>query len=171
MDTATDTAPIAEIYDPKHFEPRMGIGGLLSRVKMALVDALDAELAQFDISAAQYVILVNLASGCDSSSDLCRSVSYDPGAMTRMLDRLERKGLIRRVRCFEDRRVARLALAAAAGLVLIHLGGLAQLAILTGSGSGAVRLGTLPFLAGDLAKLVIAVLLLWPTMRPVRARL
>ncbi len=60
----------------------------------------------------------------------------------------------------DGRRVARLALAAAAGLVLIHLGGLAQLAILTGSGSGAVRLGTLPFLAGDLVKLVIAVLLL-----------
>src|SRR5438477_197079 len=71
----------------------------------------------------------------------------------------------------DGRRVARLALAAAAGLVLIHLGGLAQLAILTGSGSGAVRLGTLPFLAGDLVKLVIAVLLLRPTIRPVRARL
>ncbi len=71
----------------------------------------------------------------------------------------------------DGRRVARLALAAAAGLVLIHLGGLAQLAILTGSGSGAVRLGTLPFLAGDLVKLVIAVLVLRPTIGPVRTRL
>src|SRR5205814_2911501 len=104
MDTATDTKPVTEIYDPKRFDPRMGIGGLLSRVKMSLVDALDAELAQFDISAAQYVILVNLASGCDSSSDLCKGVSYDPGAMTRMLDRLERKGLVRRARCPDDRR-------------------------------------------------------------------
>ena len=110
MDTATDIAPVAEIYDPKRFDPRTGIGGLLSRVKMSIVEAMDAELAPFDISTAQYVILVNLANGCDSSSDLCRSVSYDPGAMTRMLDRLERKGLVRRVRCFEDRRVARLAL-------------------------------------------------------------
>jgi len=110
MDTATDTVPVSEIYDPKRFDPKMGIGGLLSRVKMSIVDAMDAELAQFDISTAQYVILVNLASGCDSSSDLCRSVSYDPGAMTRMLDRLERKGLVRRVRCSEDRRIARLAL-------------------------------------------------------------
>jgi DNA-binding MarR family transcriptional regulator len=110
MDTATETAPVTEIYDPKRFDPKVGIGGLLSRVKAKLVDGLDAELAPFEISAAQYVILVNLASGCGSSSDLCRSVSYDPGAMTRMLDRLERKGLIRRVRCSEDRRVARLAL-------------------------------------------------------------
>ena len=71
----------------------------------------------------------------------------------------------------DGRRVARLALAAAAGLVLIHLGGLTQLAILTGSGSGAVRLGTAPFIVGDLAKLVIAVLVLRPTIGPVRARL
>jgi DNA-binding MarR family transcriptional regulator len=30
--------------------------------------------------------------------------------MTRMIDRLERKGLVRRVRCPEDRRVVKLAL-------------------------------------------------------------
>ncbi len=71
----------------------------------------------------------------------------------------------------DGRRVARLALAAAAGLVLIHLGGLAQLAILTGSGSGAVRIATLPFLAGDLVKVGLAVLILKPTVTPLRARL
>jgi len=109
MATVIDS-PVAEIYDPKHYDPKSGIGGLLSRVKAKLGEALDAELASLDISAAQYVILVNLASGVDSSSGLCKSVSYDPGAMTRMLDRLERKGLISRVRCAEDRRVARLAL-------------------------------------------------------------
>ena len=110
MDTGTDIASAAEIYDPKRFDPRTGVGGLLSRVKANLAEALDVELAPFDISVAQYVILVNLAHGADSSSDLCKSVSYDPGAMTRMLDRLERKKLITRVRSSEDRRVARLAL-------------------------------------------------------------
>src|SRR5207237_7900584 len=54
--------------------------------------------------------------------------------------------------------VARLSLAVFTGLVLIHLGGLAQLLILTGSATGALRLGTLPFLAGDLMKVAIAVL-------------
>ena len=71
----------------------------------------------------------------------------------------------------DGRRAARLALAAFAGLVLIHLGGLAQLALLTGSGSGAVRLGTLPFIVGDLAKVALAVLMLKPTVSPLRARL
>jgi biotin transporter BioY len=55
--------------------------------------------------------------------------------------------------------------------VLIHLGGLAQLAILTGNLSQAARFGTLPFLVGDLVKLCFAVLVLSLTIRPVRARL
>src|SRR5438477_9865640 len=98
------------IYDARGYNPKHSIGGLLSRVKMKLMDALDAELEPLGISSAQYVILVNLANGVDSASGLCRSVSYDPGAMTRMIDRLERKGLVRRVPCSEDRRVMRLAL-------------------------------------------------------------
>jgi biotin transport system substrate-specific component len=71
----------------------------------------------------------------------------------------------------DGRRLGRLALAVLAGLLLIHLGGLAQLVILTGSGALAVRLGTLPFLLGDLLKLAIAVLILKPTVSPLRARL
>lgn len=71
----------------------------------------------------------------------------------------------------DGRRVARLALAVLAGLVLIHLGGVAQLLLLTGSADLALRLGTLPFVAGDLLKLVAAVLILKPTVSPLRARL
>jgi DNA-binding MarR family transcriptional regulator len=102
--------PVEKIYDAKGYNPKHSIGGLLSRVKLKLMDALDAELEPLGISSAQYVILVNLANGVDSASGLCRSVSYDPGAMTRMIDRLERKGLVRRVPCSDDRRVMRLAL-------------------------------------------------------------
>jgi len=67
--------------------------------------------------------------------------------------------------------VARLSLAAFAGLALIHLGGLAQLVLLTGSGAAALQLGTLPFLLSDLGKLAIAVLFLRPFVSPLRARL
>ena len=58
-----------------------------------------------------------------------------------------------------------------AGLVLIHLGGLAQLAILTGSISGAARLATWPFLLGDVLKLVILVPVLTRLTPTIRARL
>jgi DNA-binding MarR family transcriptional regulator len=101
---------VTTIYDAKTFNPKTAIGGLISRVKLKLFDALERELAPYDITGAQYVILVGLANGIDSASGLCKGVSYDPGAMTRMIDRLERKGLVRRVRCPEDRRVVKLAL-------------------------------------------------------------
>ncbi|HET7296000.1 MAG TPA: biotin transporter BioY [Gemmatimonadales bacterium] len=68
-------------------------------------------------------------------------------------------------------RTRRLAVAALTGLVLIHLGGLAQLVLLTGSAGEAARLGTLPFLGGDLLKVALAVLILKPTVSPLRARL
>ncbi|HET9045438.1 MAG TPA: MarR family transcriptional regulator, partial [Casimicrobiaceae bacterium] len=79
----------APVYDPKTFDPNNGIGRLLSRVKMEMHEALDEALAPFDITTAQYVILVRLAGNdVDSAAELCKGVSYDPGAMTRMLDRL-----------------------------------------------------------------------------------
>src|SRR5258706_315328 len=67
--------------------------------------------------------------------------------------------------------MAQVALGVLAGLVLIHLGGLAQLAILTGNVSGAARLATWPFLLGDLLKLVILVPVLARLTPTVRARL
>ena len=68
-------------------------------------------------------------------------------------------------------RARAMALAALAGLALIHLGGLAQLLILTGSVTQAARLGTLPFIAGDLAKVALAILVLRSTVSATRARL
>jgi len=68
-------------------------------------------------------------------------------------------------------RVWRVACGVLAGLVLIHLGGLAQLAILTGNVSAAARFGTIPFLLGDLIKLAVLVPILIRLTPPVRARL
>jgi DNA-binding MarR family transcriptional regulator len=88
------------IYDPKTFEPHGSVLRTISRV-----------LAPFDITGAQFIILMILAGGeADSASGLCKGISYDPGAMTRMLDRLEQKGLIRRIQHPEDRRKTTLAL-------------------------------------------------------------
>jgi len=65
----------------------------------------------------------------------------------------------------------RVAMGVLCGLVLIHVGGLAQLVILTGNVEGAARLGTLPFLLGDLGKLAVAVAVLTKLTPAVRARL
>ncbi len=57
------------------------------------------------------------------------------------------------------------------GLVLIHLGGLAQLAIITGSIAGAAQLATWPFLLGDLLKIAVLVPVLTQLTPTIRARL
>ncbi|HVO90243.1 MAG TPA: MarR family transcriptional regulator [Casimicrobiaceae bacterium] len=85
----------------------------VTRVRIEFIEAVDRELAPFDITSAQFFILKLLMRGeVDSASGLCRGISYDPGAMTRMLDRLEQKKLIRRVQHPEDRRKTSLAVTA-----------------------------------------------------------
>jgi len=69
------------------------------------------------------------------------------------------------------RQWTRVALGVFAGLVLIHLGGLAQLAILTGNLSAAARFGTVPFLVGDLLKIAVLVPVLAKLTPTIRARL
>ena len=94
--------------------PKHGIIRLVNRVRVELIDALDRELSKFDISAAQLIVLASVANKeADSASRLCKNISYDPGAMTRMIDRLQQKGLIRRIPNPEDRRATNLELTAA----------------------------------------------------------
>jgi biotin transport system substrate-specific component len=52
--------------------------------------------------------------------------------------------------------VFRVLLACAFGMVIIHLGGVAQLALLGGDAALAFRVGFLPFLTGDLLKIGLA---------------
>jgi len=109
---------LGDIYDGATYQPCKSIGSLLSRVRVELLAALDGELAadkrlgSLEMSAAQYIIIANLAgpAGPRSASDLCKGISYDAGAMTRMLDRLESKGLIVRARSPHDRRLMNLEL-------------------------------------------------------------
>jgi DNA-binding MarR family transcriptional regulator len=109
---------MGDIYDNATYQPCRSIGSQLSRVRVEMLAALDHELGtdqrllDLEMSAAQYIIVANLAGpeGPKSAADLCKGISYDAGAMTRMLDRLEAKALIRRTRSAEDRRLMHLEL-------------------------------------------------------------
>ena len=75
-------------------------------------------------------------------------------------------------RCVAGRRHAvRVGLGLLAGLMVIHLGGVAQLAVLGGGARSAVALGSVAFLLGDLLKLVIAGLVVWRFAPKTRALL
>ncbi len=71
----------------------------------------------------------------------------------------------------DGRHVWRVACGVFAGLVLIHLGGLAQLAILTGNVTRAAQFATFPFLLGDLLKIAVLVPVLAKLTPTIRARL
>lgn len=67
--------------------------------------------------------------------------------------------------------VARALLASVAGMAVIHVGGVSQLALLSGSPEAAFRLGFVPFFANDLVKVGLAALVilgLRPRLRSIR---
>jgi DNA-binding MarR family transcriptional regulator len=102
------------IYDPKTIQPESSVGYLVNQARLELYYAIDQELADLDVTAAQFGVMARLAFGmANSPSVLCKMMQYDPGAMTRMMDRLEAKGFIQRTRDLEgDRRSVRLELTA-----------------------------------------------------------
>jgi len=100
--------------DATSVQSKHGIIRLINRVRVEMIDSLDRELSKYDISAPQLIVLAYVANKeADSAAALCKSISYDPGAMTRMIDRLQEKGLIRRTPNLEDRRATNLELTAA----------------------------------------------------------
>jgi len=107
-------AAAVPVIDAPPLPSKHGIIRIVNRVRVEMIDALDRELAKFDISAPQLIVLAYVANKeADSAAALCKSISYDPGAMTRMIDRLQEKGLIRRTPNPEDRRATNLELTAA----------------------------------------------------------
>ena len=87
-------------------EEVLSVGHLMGRARASLLSRLDAELERFGLTGMQFAVLKHLAEGAArTAADLSRFMQYDTGAMTRMVDRLEQRGLVRRERCRDDRRV------------------------------------------------------------------
>jgi DNA-binding MarR family transcriptional regulator len=101
------------LYTPENYNPEDSIGRLIAEASRQILAALDEELLHrgTGITGAQWATLMRISRGCASTAaELCRYNRYDTGSMTRMLDRLEEKGLIRRVPSSKDRRVTMLEL-------------------------------------------------------------
>ncbi|MBB5445864.1 MULTISPECIES: MarR family winged helix-turn-helix transcriptional regulator [Paraburkholderia] len=88
------------------------VGYLISRVKSTLLNLVtQRSMAELGITSQQGSILFMVASGkCLLAAELAREYGIDASAVTRLIDRLEKRGLLTRVRSNEDRRVVRLAL-------------------------------------------------------------
>lgn len=87
------------------------IGYLLRQLRVRMDRAVEAEMAEHDLTNVQWgpLLLIDFGLG-NTAAELARLTCVDTGAMTRMLDRLEAKDLLRRSRCPKDARVVRLEL-------------------------------------------------------------
>lgn len=99
------------IYSVESLNSQRAIGRLLTRVRHALFERLNKALEPLDLTAAQWGVVVLLDEGAASTpAELSRLLDYDPGAMTRLVDRLAKKGFIQRLPNPEDRRSVNLQL-------------------------------------------------------------
>jgi DNA-binding MarR family transcriptional regulator len=102
---------VMAFYRPETWRREESIGYLMGRIMNIVKEAVDHELAPTDLTHAQWVPLLKIYMGEASTvAELARETQVDVGAMTRTLDRLEAKGLVRRVRSSEDRRVVNIEL-------------------------------------------------------------
>lgn len=100
--------------DSAHRGKEDSVGYLVALAHRTLLKNLEARLQRFDLTANQWAPLLAIAHGrCNTVAGCARETGIDAGAMTRMLDRLEAKGLVRRQRSADDRRVVNVALTAA----------------------------------------------------------
>ena len=96
------------------------LASLVAQVRIAIITGMDEEflgcedVASLEVTAAQFAILKNVLKGsAQSACELCKCMDYDRGAMSRMIDRLETKRLIRRVPLAHTRRTVALEVTAA----------------------------------------------------------
>ncbi|MCC7198502.1 MAG: MarR family transcriptional regulator [Gammaproteobacteria bacterium] len=106
------STPDCPFYSSDNYEWNSSTGFLVGNLHHSLRRALDIELASFgDVSSAQWLVLMILSHHDDvMAANLAKRLNYDPGSMTRLLDRLQDKGLIQRTRLDDDRRCIRIEL-------------------------------------------------------------
>jgi DNA-binding MarR family transcriptional regulator len=109
--TEPSNTPLPEVSE---YQLGESVGYLISRVKSTMSNLVTQRtMAELGITSQQASVLFMVASGkCLLAAELAREYGIDASAVTRLIDRLEKRGLLTRVRSDEDRRVVRLALTA-----------------------------------------------------------
>lgn len=103
-----------------HSGPTLGL--LIRQLRDGIWERMEHELALagHPLTFSQYVTIKKLALSTNVSvTDLARTAELNPGAMTRLLDKLEAKGLVTRVADPADRRALHIHLTEA-GLKIWH---------------------------------------------------
>ena len=82
-----------------------GLGHLVTAARNAIFARLEVELAPLELTSAQFIVVIGAMRGrARTVNEFCAFAGVDAGAMSRLLDRLEAKGIVRRTRGDVDRR-------------------------------------------------------------------
>jgi len=106
-------------YTKDNFHPTTSVGFSLVKARNVVISEMDAVLKDLDITAQQMGIILCVGRGIATTPfELSKMLEIDSGLMTRMLDKLEKQGLLARERSMEDRRSVNLGLTAQGMTVL-----------------------------------------------------
>ena len=102
---------VHEFYRGDNWSAEESIGYLLRTTVSTLMRAAENAMRPYGLTSVQWAPLMIISRGGNpTAASLARDLNTDTGAMTRMLDRLESKGLLMRSRSSTDRRVVELTL-------------------------------------------------------------
>ena len=133
-------------YDGKETRLEASLGYYLSKARNVLAQRMDRAVGPLGLTSSQIGVILLLSCGrAHTPYELSRAMSYDSGSMTRMLDRLEKKGFIARSRSDADRRMVQLELTS---------GGKEAARVLPEIGSAVLNEQLRGFSESDLATLV-----------------
>lgn len=103
--------PAIAFYEADRYLPEESMGYLMRRILTMVSSEVERQLEPIGLTNAQWLPLYKLSIGKASTvAELALESQVDAGAMTRLLDRLEAKGLCQRVRSVSDRRVVNIEL-------------------------------------------------------------
>ena len=98
-------------YKAESYELGSSVGYLLKSALRAMQDRVQLRFASEGLTFQQWIVLMHIREGLALTvAALCRETRHDSGAMTRLIDQLEKRKLIERRRSSKDRRVVELLL-------------------------------------------------------------
>jgi len=100
-------------YKVETLEPMKSIGFLIKRCGVMMSQLAERRFESQQISFTQWLVLIRLRFHDHmSATRLSEEMGHDMGALTRVVDTLERAGLVRRERSQQDRRAVEIAITA-----------------------------------------------------------
>jgi DNA-binding MarR family transcriptional regulator len=108
-------------YRSGDYNMKNSVGYLIRRNSNLVLPQLEALFADASLTFSQWTVLMALREwGSSTSARIARDICHDAGSLTRILDELEERNLISRVRSETDRRSVTLSLTSQ-GLALVEM--------------------------------------------------